>query len=374
MIVVTGPTDRTGEEVAATEFATGAAKAVILLAGVWHLVNDLLATLVGGPTPVGVAVWAAYTAVGVPAAIAVLRGRTASRTAVLAGAVVLLAGAAAMHAAAGPEARFSFTNWAWAAAGWFAVLLWWRRSLRGFLLFLAANAVLSFVVLIGFGDGDRLDVAMLLMVVYGTSALQLTVFAGGRALDAAVRRSARARAGTERMLAARQAAEEAHEARRDRYSAARVAAETLLLGLADGRLDVDDPAVRDRCAVAAARLRRLVTEPDDVPDQLIHDLRAAADMAERRGVAVTVEQVGAVPPMPLPVRRALADAPACAVASAHQRARITVVSVAGTVTVAVVGDGDLDTPQTARHDDVAVSVDREGAQAWVQTCWTDPSA
>jgi hypothetical protein len=377
-----------GERLAAAEYATGAAKAVILLAAAWHVLNDLVSTVAGGARPVALLVWTAYAAVGLAAARTILRGRWARASgasaiepapmqAVWAGAAVLLAGAGAMHIATDATAGLTFSNWAWSAAGWFAVLLWWRHRTRGFLLFQAANAALSFVVVVGIGTASRLDMALLLMVVYGTSALQLTVFAGGGALEAAVRRSARARDATEHVAAERQAADQAHAARRDRYAAARAAAEELLAGLADGRLDVDDATVRDRCAVASARLRRLVTETDDVPDPLVHDLRAAADVAERRGAAVTLDLVGEVPPMPLPVRRALADAPACAVAAAHREARITVVAAGGTVTVAVVGDADLDLSQTTRHDDVVVHFDRglgEGAQPWVQTQWAVPSA
>jgi len=133
--------------------------------------------------------------------------------------------------------------------------------------------------------------------------------------------------------------------------------------------------VRQRAAAAAARLRRLVTETDDVPDPLVHELRAAADVAERRGVAVTVDQVGALPTVPLQVRRALTDAPAWAVAAAGTHARITVVSNVESVTVAVVGDASIDQPRsdepvTVRHDDVLVRVDQEGGQIWVETRWS----
>jgi hypothetical protein len=245
------------------------------------------------------------------------------------------------------------------------------------MVFVVANAALSTAALLARGDADRRSLAMMLMVLYGVAALQLALDVGKRGLETIALHSARDRAAAEALLTARLAAEQAHEARQDRYASARAAAGEVLNGLADGTLDPADAAVRGRAAGAAARLRRLVTETDDVPDPLVHALRAAADIAERRGVAVTVDQVGAVPDVPLQVRRALTDAPAWAVAAASTRARITVVSDARSVTIAVVGDGSIDQPRWDQpatinhHDGVAVNVDREGGQIWVETRWSN---
>jgi len=367
------------ERIVSTRYAAGAARTVVIIALGWHLANDLPATLASGPDPLCLTVWLAFTAVGVAGSIAVLKGVVIGPAWRIAGCAVLLAGSAAMHATA-PGSLFAFENWAWGVAGWIALLLFWNRPgarhpVWAFFGFVTANAAISVVALIARGEADRTGLAKMLLVVYGVGALQLTLYAGKWGLESTVRRFARDRTATELVRAAKQAAEQAHIARQDRYSTARAAAGEVLTGLADGRLDPADPSVRQRAAAAAARLRRLVTETDDVPDPLVHELRAAADVAERRGVAVTVDQVGALPTVPLQVRRALTDAPAWAVAAAGTHARITVVSNVESVTVAVVGDASIDQPRsdepvTVRHDDVLVRVDQEGGQIWVETRWS----
>jgi hypothetical protein len=369
------------ERIVSTRYAAGTARTVVIIALGWHLANDLPATLASGPDAVCLAVWLAFAAVGVAGSVAVLKGVVIGQFWRVAGCLVLLAGAAVMHATTEAASLFSFENWAWGAAGWMALLLFWNRPgarhpIWAFFVFVAANAAISLVALIARGEADRTGLAKMLVVSYGIAVLQLTLYAGKWGLESTVRRFARDRTATELVRAAKQAAEQAHIARQDRYATARAAAGEVLTGLADGRLDPADPSVRQRAAAAAARLRRLVTETDDVPDPLVHELRAAADVAERRGVAVTVDQVGVLPTVPLQVRRALTDAPAWAVAAAGTHARITVVSNVESVTVAVVGDASIDQPRsdepvTVRHDDVMVRVDQEGGQIWVETRWSN---
>jgi hypothetical protein len=375
---LTAPGIGAAERVVVARYAAGAGRTAVLIAFGWHVGNDLPATIATGFGPVAVITWVAYLAVAVAAALATLRGRPVGTAVTIGGCAVLLAGSAAMHATQ-PDSLVTFANWAWGAAGWIALLLLWNRPAADrpiwtFSAFVATNAVIAITALVMRGEADRAGLAMMVTVLYGTGALQLGLFAGKWGLETTVRRFARDRAATELVLASRQAAEQAHLARQDRYATARAAAGEVLAGLADGRLDPADPDVRHRATAAAARLRRLVTETDDVPDPLVHDLRALADLAERRGVAVTVEQVGALPAVPLPVRRALTDAPAWAVAAAHTRARITVVSNAQTVTVAVFGDASIDQPRSAqpvtvRHDEVVVRVDLEKGEIWVETRW-----
>jgi hypothetical protein len=368
------------ERIVVSRYAAGMARTIVIIALGWHLANDLPATIAGGPKPVVLAVWLAYAAVAAAGSIAVLRVVTIHPVLRIAGCAVLLAGTAAAHAAE-RGTLFAFGNWAWGAAGWIALLLFWHRPgarhpIWAFFGFVVANAVISIVALVANGEADRGGLAKMLMVQYGIGALQLTVYVGKWGLEATVRRFARDRTATELVRAAKLAAEQAHVARQDRYGTARAAAGEVLAGLADGRLDTAEEDVRRRATAAAARLRRLVTETDDVPDPLVHELRAAADVAERRGVAVTVDQVGALPAVPLQIRRALTDAPAWAVAAAGTHARITVVSNVETVTVAVVGDASIDQPRSdepviVRHDDVVVRVDREGGQIWVETRWSN---
>ena len=114
----------------------------------------------------------------------------------------------------------------------------------------------------------------------------------------------------------------------------------LLAGLAGGELDPADERVQHRCSVEASRLRRLIAEHDDAPSPLVHELRACADMAERRDVAVTLETAGTLPVVPVQVRRALTEAPIHLLAAARTQARVTVLYGAddGEVEVSVVAD------------------------------------
>ncbi|GIJ48473.1 hypothetical protein Val02_53590 [Virgisporangium aliadipatigenens] len=352
----------------------GAVRGALAIAGTWHFGNDLPAALLTWqkvhPAGLGLAVWCAYTVVGVVAAVALLRGRRLEPFAVWICTAVLLAGTAALHLSAGSGGIFEWPNWAWGAVGWLGLLVLWRHDVEATVAFLSANAIITTAALLSSTGPDRYQLAMLLGVVYGTASLQLGALLGARMITETARRAAAAREAGDRVLARGIAAEETRLERRRRYATARAAAEDLLAGLAGGALDPDDPMVRARCAIAAARLRRLVTETDDVPDPLLHDLRAAADVAERRGAAVTLDQVGAVGDLPTEVRQALVEAPTEVLAAAHGTARVTVVSTGDDISVSVLADGD--TPGVVGPPpgaDVSLSVEREDGQLWVQTRW-----
>jgi hypothetical protein len=352
----------------------GAVRGALAIAVTWHFGNDLPATVFGWsrvhPAGLGVAVWSAYTVVGVVATVALLRGRRPGPFTVWGCVVVLLAGTAVLHVGTGSDGVFAWPDWAWGAAGWVGLLVLWRHPIGATIAFLSANAVITTVALLTFTGPDRYQLAMLLSVVYGTASLQLGAILGARMITGSARRAAAAREAGDRVMARGIAAEETRLERRRRYATARAAAEDLLAGLAGGTLDPEDPLVRARCAIAAARLRRLVTETDDVPDPLLHDLRAAADVAERRGAAVTLDQVGDLPDLPAEVRLALVEAPTEVLASAHGTARVTVVSTVDDISVSVLADGDtpgiVGPPPGA---DVSLSVEREDGQLWVQTRW-----
>lgn len=101
----------------------------------------------------------------------------------------------------------------------------------------------------------------------------------------------------------------------------------------------------------ASRLRRLFAETDDVPDPLVHELRACTDIADRRGVLVDLQVRGRLPELDRGTRRSLTERPLVALAGAERHARVTVV---------------------ARHDEVAVSVvadTGDTADGWVEERW-----
>src|SRR5262249_44069505 len=189
------------------------------------------------------------------------------------------------------------------------------------------------------------------------------------ALDGTARRAATA---AEQQAAVRrrgQVAEALHRSRLDRYQTVRRSVVPLLTGLAAGVLDPADRRTQRRCAVEASRLRRLSAETDDVPDPLLHELRACADLAYSRGVLVDLQVVGQLPVLTRPVRRALTEAPLHALAGAEQRARVTVFGRSNEGAGSVLADTRLGGPLTSPDRAVTVSVMQGPDWQWIETRW-----
>ena len=116
-------------------------------------------------------------------------------------------------------------------------------------------------------------------------------------------------------------------------------------------------------------------ESDDVPDPLSHELRACADAAERRGVAVDlIAPAGTIPMLPVATRRALTEPVIQVLAATASRARITVVASGTEVAVAIVADARLTAPIASAGDSVQCDWDEEGGRLWAQARWTMSSA
>ena len=152
-------------EVIATRYRRGFDLAVILLVGIWHVGNDLLALLAGWSDyrwPVAeLLAWLALAAVGVAAGVRLRRGRTGrTGTWLLAGAA-LVAGAvgiaavpaelAAPAAPTGPGGRPAGSAWWCCCAGR-------RGSSAGPVP--AINAAVALAVLADAGALDRIGVAL----------------------------------------------------------------------------------------------------------------------------------------------------------------------------------------------------------------------
>ena len=98
-------------------------------------------------------------------------------------------------------------------------------------------------------------------------------------------------------LASKSAAERAavdaiREDRRGRLAVLEMEALPLLRGIADGRLDPADAAVRRECADHAAALRRALVGRSSQGSGLLSELEPALDAARARGVPVEVQMVG----------------------------------------------------------------------------------
>ncbi|MFC3500939.1 hypothetical protein ACFOOK_08190 [Micromonospora krabiensis] len=354
----------------------GARIVSIVIALAWHSAIALPAVLaarseLAAPTVV-LAAWVLVAVTGLLAGVRLLRGSPLPAWP-LAGLLLVVDGT--VFAAAGESQLFTAANWVWGTLAWFFVLALWGRRVVGLLALLVAHSLIALVAVIGHGATASADLARFAMYVYGTSSLPVAVFVGGAAIAALARERAATAAASHAVAAERDAAEQARRDRRDRLALVSGTAETVLAELADGRADPTDPEVQRRAMLAAARLRRLIAESDDVPDPLLHELRAAADVAERTGLPIELVTVGTPPPLPVSIRRRLADPFAALLADARGWARLTVVAGPDEVVVSLVTpdrDGpDATGPPAGPGGDGQVQwvYERDGEIRWAQTRW-----
>ncbi|MDG4783413.1 hypothetical protein O7614_27545 [Micromonospora sp. WMMD961] len=353
----------------------GARIAAVAIALAWHVAIGLPAVLAArtefAAPAVVLGAWVLVAVVGGVAGVRLLRGSPLPPWP-LAG--LLLVVDAVVFAAAGEGQLFTAANWVWGTLGWFFVLTVWGRRVVGLIALLSTHAVIALVAVLRHG-ADPADVARYVMYVYGTFSLPVAVFVGSTAIVALARERAAVSAAGHALAAERDAAERGRRDRRDRLALVSSAAGRVLGELASGQADPDDPEVQRRSVLAAARLRRLIAESDDVPDPLLHELRAAADLAERNGLPIDLVTIGNPPPLPVEIRRRLADPLTATLADAHGWARLTVVSGPNEVVVSLVTperEGQEATgPPLAEHDDGQVEhlYERDGDIRWAQTRW-----
>lgn len=361
-------------EVVQARYEHGFDLAVVWLVAVWYLGGNLV-TIVPAASAyrsfgAQLAGWLAMAGIGAVGAVRLLRRRADPVISwLLAAAALLVSG---LVTAALPGAAVLQGAWAWDATGWVGVVLLLRRPLRELGALLAVNALFPLAVLVRDGMTDRVTLARFATVTYATSALQVTLALAALALAATARRVAAAAEAEAAVRRRRQVAEELHASRRERYRTVRRSLVPLLAGLAGGELDPGDRRVQHRCAVEASRLRRLFAEADDVPDPLLHELRACADIADRRDVLVDLQVMGRLPELDVGVRRALLEAPLYALAGAERQARVTVVGRSGEVAVSVLADGrppaPIELPDPARVG-VTVTIQEGDDHQWVESRW-----
>ncbi|WP_176611277.1 hypothetical protein [Actinomadura sp. WMMB 499] len=370
--------DGDGARLIAVRYARAFNVTVIGIVAVWHAGYDPVIITRGwpmyDPAAAVIAAWLLLAAAQAAGAALVLRSALDARAARALAAVTLAAGELAA-AAYPPGAAISDLSWASNTVGWTGVMLLVRRPFREPVLFMLVNIGGTAAHMVLDGSLDHVAVTRLITVAYTTAGVQLTfAWLGGRLHGAA--RNATETAGRQAAGRARAAAEEAvHAERRRRYEYLRTRVRPVLHGLATGRMDPGDDAVRHRVALEAARLRRLFAETDDTPHPLLHELRACADVAERRGVAVTLLGYGDVPPLSAAARRALAEGPLLVLAAAATWARVTVVAGRGEVVVGVVADAAAKVAadvaaQPGGPAAPSVMHDREENRLWVETRWS----
>jgi len=271
-------------------------------------------------------------------------------------------------AAASPAGQMLAVNWAWGSAGWIGVLVLLRRRFAELAGFLAALALATLGVQVG--DGlHRAELAGFLAVLAWSTGAQVAVAAGVKALDGAAGQAAAAARSEHAALERAATAETIRAARHARWLALQESAVPLVAELAAGTADPGDERVRVRCAVQAARLRRLLAEGDEVPGSLVHELHASADVAERRGVAVDIETAGALPQVPGPARRVITDAAIAILTDARTQARITLATVAAGIAVSFVADTGAAVRMPAAAEGVVIDQQQDDGMLWAEARW-----
>lgn len=344
--------------------------AVAFLVAGWHLAGaggQLLRDRPGyGSFAFQGAMWLVMALAIAAGVVLALRGPPGWRPAWAVAGAALAASTAA--AAASPAGQMLAVNWSWGSAGWAGVLVLLRRRLSELGWFLAAEAAATLAVQAHDGLHRTVLAGFLALLTWSTGA-QVAVAAGVRALDAAAARAAVAARGEHDARERAATAAAVRAARRARWLALQESAAPLAAELAAGTADPGEERVRLRCAVAAARLRRLMAEGDEVPGSLVHELHASADVAERRGVAIEIETAGPLPEVPGPARRVITDTAIAVLTAARCQARITLAVAAGSLAVSFLADTGTAVPLPAPGAGVAIEQQQDGAMLWAEARW-----
>jgi hypothetical protein len=262
-----------------------------------------------------------------------------------------------------------YANWPIDGIGWIAVVLLFDHELAVLLAVLAAHFATNFVHLALAGDLTPLRMINVGTDIVTIGAFQVTAGISTWMLRNAATAAARAAEAEEAMRAAEVIAARVHEDRHRRLAQLDSEVRPLLTGLAGGELDPAAERTRRDCAIAAARMRRLFAEGDEVDDRLLHELKACVDVAERRGVLVDLSTQGSWPGLPLDVRRGLTEAPVRVLSTARNFARVTVLGTDSGVSVSVVADGDAAGIPAEADGAVLITTVEDEDRLWVKATW-----
>lgn len=235
-------------------------------------------------------------------------------------------------------------HWSFGLIGWYGVLLLFERSMRQLVSFFAGCVVLTVAPMLVLTSVSREDVAMLTMLMVSVFGYQLALGLLGQRLQAIVATVEKAASEEERLRTAEVVAEKTHQDHRERYAVLRETTVPLLTNLASGSLDPASSDVRRRCALEAARLRRLIAEDEDQVDPLLHELRCCVDLVQRGGIPVDLVVRGQPQHLDKGVRGAMIEPVIAVLTQVRDHARVTVLRTQEEVRVSVLGDA----PATVR--------------------------
>lgn len=312
---------------------------------------------------------AALGAVLAGEAALLVRGRSWGRLRRLA--IPFVLGASALSYAALPDGSTSTsTDWMFGAANWVGLVVLLDRPLRACVAFLVAHECVALLHLFVFDQPTQPAMARFATGSVSVVGFPLCVAVMAALLHRLGAAAAAAHREIEQVQVSEAAAQEAHRLRLRRYGELSASAIPLLEGLADGSLDPEDPQVQRRCAIEAARMRRLFADADSVADPLLHELRHCADVADRKGIAVELDARGQWPEPPVAVRRDLTEAVLTVLATAASRARVTVVGGADLVSVSVVADSaEAVSPGSLVSSGVLIEALHHDDMVWMEARW-----
>lgn len=260
-------------------------------------------------------------------------------------------------------------HWAIGLIGWYGLVLLYDLEVGWVAAFLLAHAVLTGAPVVAEGTaGELSDMAVALVSVAG---FQLGVALSARLLRTIADGAVRTARAEERLRVREEETAAAARNHERRYADLRHTTIPLLAGLADGELDPRAETVRRRCAVEAARMRRLLNEggKECAADPLVHELGAIIDVAERHGASVHLSVRGTPVELPEHVRRELLAPISEALVTARSPARVTVLHAPGQVRVSArCAAPELPITPPARGAVSLVESVADG-QVWLETSW-----
>ncbi|ONI87592.1 hypothetical protein ALI144C_09435 [Actinosynnema sp. ALI-1.44] len=265
-----------------------------------------------------------------------------------------------------PERRLGIAHWSEGDIAWSLALLLLDERAAVFIGVVVAQYTLTFVH-VTIGGTSAVTVAGAVNATVVVLAYQMAVGMIATVLRGIAVSAARIARDEEELRTSEAVADQLHDDRKERYALVADTTAPLLAGLASGELDPGDVAVRRRCSLDAAKMRRLFAE--GASDPLLHELRGYIELAERNGVSVRFAERGTRPTVPPDARRALTEPAVAMLATAVRVARVTVVGTGESVTVSVVSDSPPEAVPSTEFAGITTSTVLSGSQLWVEVTW-----
>ncbi|WP_238697125.1 ATP-binding protein [Streptomyces sp. E2N166] len=370
------------------QFLYGAQLAVLLISVVWQFTVSLRRLTVHQdvyrPAWAQTAAFVCLAAVAVIGGAYLLRGRQIPPRTRGWSLGSVLAVSAVCAFTLPPEQATGPADWAFGVVGWHALFLLADLRARVYAAFLGAHMGLNATAVVLSGAPSTAESAVMGISTISACGFQFSVgVLVTRLLHGTAPAAGTAAAREEELRTRERIHEHMQRDHKKRYRALTATTVPLLVGLGHGALSPHDEEVRLRCGVEAARMRRLFAENDAVSDPLLNELRACVEVAEDKGVTVSLAVRGQHGEVPVEVRRELIDPVTVILGRTRSTARLTVVWTPGAVRVSVISEDcadDSSTRQNAqthgRATDSKVNVARttRGKSVWVEASWRRPVA